>query len=859
MGVVYEARDPTLDRAVAIKVIPVDENGVEQTLGEARMLARLTHPNVVAVYEAGLVDDAVYIAMELVAGPTLRQWAADQRTPDEILRVLIEAAQGLSAAHEQGITHRDFKPDNVILSEDDAVVVADFGLARLASSTASTGALGADATMGVSAVAGTPAYMAPEQRRSGVFGPASDQYAFCITLCELMTGSCPTSDEVATTDGRGKPLESQRVVQSLPSWLRPIVSRGLHPDPDARWPSMSALLRQLRNDPRARRRRRLAFAGWGAAAVAGGFAVLAAIESPTAAPCENGDDEIEATWNTETAETIGQRFESVGGPAARGTWSAVEPALDRYAEQWAAMHDENCAATRLRGEQSDRRFDMRLTCLDQRRQELAAIVEGFAAADETTTRRALDAIAAMPPVAVCAETETLETTVAMPASPEARRKLADVTAKTARANALRSMGRLAESESIAAEAAAEARALGHDPTLAEALGAHAKALVQRQAPEAEATLREALDAASRGRHDRAAVAMWQDLLNVVGIQDTRFDEAAGLVTSARAAALRMGQPPDVWGTYLANAATFELGRGRLDEATRLAREAAALAEEHLDESDVSAISRLNLLAGVLRRSGKLEDARDLLAKALGLAEAHLPAPHALRLTLQINIAAIELDLGEPERAVEYAGAAVDVATGTEWVAPALSVQALAVLGMAEARVGHHDAAVEAGRQMLERLDGEQSGLRVMALQTIGLAHYAAGRATDAVESLTATLELAEKVFGADHPQIAIHTFNLALAQRDAGLTEAAIASYERARALQEKASGPHETTVISSLVGQGELELELHRVEEAVAHLERAVELAASPESQGADTLLRNARAALARAEAADAETGALP
>ena len=140
MGTVYRAYDPQLNRGVALKILSVkqtDQQAAERAkarlIREAQALAQLSHPNVVAVHDAGTFEDDVFIAMELVEGKTLDDWMKEKkRTVKEILKVMIGAGRGLSAAHKAGLVHRDFKPGNVIVGDDGRVRVLDFGLARAA-------------------------------------------------------------------------------------------------------------------------------------------------------------------------------------------------------------------------------------------------------------------------------------------------------------------------------------------------------------------------------------------------------------------------------------------------------------------------------------------------------------------------------------------------------------------------------------------------------------------------------------------------------------------------------------------------------------------------------------------------------
>jgi eukaryotic-like serine/threonine-protein kinase len=212
MGVVYLGYDEVLDRRVALKLLRPGLGAHDWLLREAQALGRLAHPNVVAVHEVGEHQGRPFLAMELVDGPTLAAWlAAEPRPFSTVLPLLLQAGRALGAAHQAGLVHRDFKPENVLISDGRPRVV-DFGIAALA---------GQSGVMG-----GTPGYMAPEQLRGEPATAASDQYAFAVTL---------------------------RRLPNPPSWLAPLVERAHAADPSARFPSMTVLLdeiqRHLPRDP----------------------------------------------------------------------------------------------------------------------------------------------------------------------------------------------------------------------------------------------------------------------------------------------------------------------------------------------------------------------------------------------------------------------------------------------------------------------------------------------------------------------------------------------------------------------------------------------------------------------------------
>ncbi|MBK9754410.1 MAG: protein kinase [Nannocystis sp.] len=289
MGQVYAAYDPELDRKVALKLLhghvdAGDRHGAERLHREAQAMARLSHPNVVTVHEIGGHAGQIFIAMELVAGVDLGRWlAAEPRPWGAVLAMFRAAGEGLAAAHEAGLVHRDFKPANVLVGDDGRARVADFGLVHASGSPTTRPGHAADVRTGAGAVMGTPAYMAPEQLRGEATDARTDVFAFCLALWEALLGSRPFAagslDLRLQAIERGLPDDPPRL-PLRERWLRPLLRRGLAADPDARWPGMRPLLAALAHDPvltRARRRRTALFTAvslaLGAALLFGGSAL----------------------------------------------------------------------------------------------------------------------------------------------------------------------------------------------------------------------------------------------------------------------------------------------------------------------------------------------------------------------------------------------------------------------------------------------------------------------------------------------------------------------------------------------------------------------------------------------------------
>ena len=240
MGEVFLARDSVLDRDVAIKLLHEDASSAEtrsrvQASREARALASLAHPNVVAVYDQGVLDGRAFLAMEYVHGRTLRQWIAGEAPKlPRIVDIVVQAGRGLLAAHAIGVVHRDFKPDNVLVGDDGRARVTDFGLARAASTceapvgetarAPTDGRITLDGT-----ISGTPEYMAPEQRAGEAVDAQSDQYAFCVTAYEAIHGSRPPVSPRVERTARDDPRLAR---------IDAVLQRGLSLHPAGRYPSM---------------------------------------------------------------------------------------------------------------------------------------------------------------------------------------------------------------------------------------------------------------------------------------------------------------------------------------------------------------------------------------------------------------------------------------------------------------------------------------------------------------------------------------------------------------------------------------------------------------------------------------------
>ncbi|HWB73914.1 MAG TPA: serine/threonine-protein kinase, partial [Nannocystaceae bacterium] len=386
MGEVFTAYDPELDRKVALKRVQVETiaraDRRARLLREAQAMAKIRHPNVIAVFDVGQIDDEVFIAMELVDGETLRAWLRREHTTTAIVEAFLQAARGLAAAHELGLVHRDFKPDNVMVDRSERVQVLDFGL--VASSVADSTRPDDDASDMLTrshATVGTPAYMAPEQHAGTGADELSDQFALCVALFEGLHGARPFRGEtlhaLATAVLAGAIVDPAQP-RAIPRWLDRAVRRGLAVAPGERWPSMRELIAALEQGLQAERRSQRRWLVIGAVVLAGGAGALAL--APDHA-CDDATRPVDDVWSTSTRERLSTAFSESPTPRGRSSWPAIDAAIEARAEAWRAGYRQVCEAARAGDRGAVERADRARVCLHGQTNALASALEVLAIAD----------------------------------------------------------------------------------------------------------------------------------------------------------------------------------------------------------------------------------------------------------------------------------------------------------------------------------------------------------------------------------------------------------------------------------------------------------------------------------------------
>lgn len=688
MGVVCTAYDPKLDRKIALKLLrrrvgrtTRTSTGRARLVREAQALAKLQHPNIVTVHDVDTTPDGrIYMAMEFVQGQTITQWLkASKRSWREIVEVFERAAVGLAAAHAANITHRDFKPANVLIGEDGRVKVLDFGLAKSVTAHVSTDSQdsqrqdaaeeGADKdimqvvqstgdmklTM-AGRIVGTPAYMAPEQRRGRATGPAADQFGFAVSLYEALYGRLPFRSESHSRDAaRGKILEPPGESE-VPTWIFRALSRALSPQPGDRYATMEDFIAALRADP-AKRRRKIAMSAGGAMlAGLGAFALYA--QAPADALCQGAQDRIASVWDARRRAVVDASLRDTATAFAAYTADRVIESVDEYAQTWVEARTSVCEATWVHGEQSSATLDVRMRCLDQRQGELRALLDVLSDADVEVVEQAVSAVAALTSPRACV-TAGPEASAGLPEDPQARAAVLAAQARTDDAEALLLAGRYAVAQDVVREAMALAEGTEHAATVARALyvqGRVAQMLGDYEGA-AEQFERAAQSAARVGDASLEARAL-TSYVGVAGVHLHEPDQAIGIAVGAQSALVRAGSPPQLESRLAMQLGASAIESREVADAVGHLQRALEAAERAYPPGDLRFADLQTNLGVALAQGGDMGEAEGLLRRALDLRESNQGPMHPDVASIAHNLANVlastPAGLGEALELIERA-------------------------------------------------------------------------------------------------------------------------------------------------------------------------------------------------------------
>lgn len=713
MGAVYAAFDPQLGRRIALKFVRVrgqsraaQRDARDRLMREAQAIAQLSHPNVVAAHDVGTIDGDVFIAMELVEGETLREWLKAPHSLDEKLDVMIAAGRGLAAAHAAGLVHRDFKPSNVLVGDDGRVRIVDFGLARLArgsgasgdtpshgsddSDDSTTGRLAAQLTM-AGQIVGTPSYMPPEQFRGAAVDAKSDQYSFAVTLYEAVYGERPfrgeTRAELEANVRAGRVSPPAAGYASVPRWLRRVIERGMAVAPDARYPTMDALLAELSRD-RARVWRRAAFAVAGVAVLGSAAALVWTTNRAGVPPCTGAEHELATVWNPQVRTRLQQAFAGSQRPYAAAMFERAASLLDEHGERWVRMRTSACQATRVRGEQSEAMLDLRMRCLDRRLAEIRTVTDVLATGAPAVVDRAVDTVLGLERLDACSDPEYVTSAFPPPTDPAREREIAQVRERLDRSNVVLNTGDYQAAYEIAKQAAADAERTGYAPVIAEAalrLGwsqvrtGDAKAGLER--------LEHAAVVAGTAKSDAILAEASLSAFYVLGVLQARYGDALAQKDLVLAIVARAGDSAAHRADALSTYGYLLIMTEAPAAAIPVLESARTLFTEAYGGDHPRVAHALNYLAIAHNEAGQGDRARTALEHALAIWERNFGREHPSLISGLVNLTATLVQLDQPAGAKPYARRALAIAEHALGADHPKTATALAALGDVQSRLG----------------------------------------------------------------------------------------------------------------------------------------------------------------------------
>ncbi|HEV7556312.1 MAG TPA: serine/threonine-protein kinase [Kofleriaceae bacterium] len=773
MGQVFRALHPQLDRHVALKLIALPTHAGARRLAslrvlrEGRALARLRHPNVVAVHDVGEAGDHAYVAMELVDGSTLRDWANRPRSGADLLATVVAAGRGLAAAHRAGLVHRDVKPDNILVSKTGEVRVTDFGLARLVDEPAddalpATAVLATDGTLSRSdAPIGTLAYMAPEILDGHQATRACDQFSFCVTAFECLYGRRPFDG--ASIDELRANIVAGRIAKVPPSRTARLLRRGLAARPGDRHPTLGSLLDQL--EPATRR-----WLPWLVAttSIAAGLVAVSFAARPADATARQACElaaRWDGVWDASRAEAVHRAFAGTKLPYADAGFAQIRTTLDRYAEMWSEQERDRCLVAS--GDESpDVRYE--LACLDQRRDDVDTLVTALTTADVDTVRSAARMSAALRAPAICRLAPGAHPIVAVP---QIRRG-----GELASARVAYDRGDLAAAERIARQVIE--RSSGIDVIEARLLLGTVQVALHREGDDETTLFATAIDAEGAGLPALAAEA-WLEL--AVATIDRPSGQAPRWIALAEIAVRNAGNPPDLASKLASERAEMAMRTGDYAIAVKLQRDASALLAATYGDGDLRVATSDFYLARHLGMVARCREAEPLLREVVAIRARALSPAHPDTLDADETLGVCLIKMKRPGEALPI---------------------------------------FERTLHAREALVGTTSVSLAGSLNNLGTALADLQRTDDALATFRRSIALREAAYGPHDERVARPLVNLGTLLAEHGHVAEALERLRRARDIFESLGG-------SGLIDGGFARLQIadvlmrqHRNTEAVAELE---------------------------------------
>ncbi|MEM7152773.1 MAG: serine/threonine-protein kinase [Myxococcota bacterium] len=867
MGLVYRARDPELDREVAIKVmLEHAQSEPERLRREAQAMAALSHPNVVEVFEVGVDDGRMFVAMEYLPGENMRQWLKTSPSPDAVLDRVLEAGQGLAAAHMAGLLHRDIKPSNIYIADDGRARLLDFGLARgylPSTSELRSGGLGptlsasnsamelasselADPLTDTGLVMGTPPYMAPEQLRGEPASENTDLFSFCATAYQALLGVHPFNRRPPVVSSGTLPLIlPEGALGPRLQGLQVVLARGLHADPDQRWTSMGELLEALRHAARPVSRFRGA---WGPLAVAAATLALLFLQAPAEpsvpGPCDEFSD-LSEQWNANERKQLHDVFLANEHPRAKSAWTRIERALDSHTRAWTQARDEACTAG------SGPVLEARLDCLADQRRALTAVVEVLGDADGTIIDRVVELERGFDAPERCNDPQFLDRQPKRPTDAETLEPLLEGRALLARFVANARAGRIAEAMALATALDDAVEATSYPPFAVDVDLAVGRTLADyERRDEARPRLERAFFAAQAEQLPRPAFEAALRLAHDASTTQRNPEQGRQWLRHMQATQQQLGDDPILRARVLGQEAAVLQAEGKLDDALAVWRRTIDQLEPHRDAEPVFLSQARGGLGYALVRAGRLKEAEPELSRALEIRTEVFGVEHPSCIKPLVNLAAVLDDLDRHDDALEHLDRALRLleVSGERQGAQAVGVLQNRALVLRDLkRLDEALANLEEARVIAQREIGPESMNVARVENNLSMVLRRLGRRDEGIAALRRSIEIRRGVLGPDHPALLPPTVNLAAVLMDAdAIEDAAPLMADALRIVQSEG----EVSQAMVLIPASNLARRQGNQAEATTRARRAIDLLERSEAQ----VSHLARARLALAETLHAQ-----
>ena len=878
MGVVYAAYDPQLDRRVALKLVQQSvapsasraEARRARLLREAQALARLSHPNVVAVHDAGVVDGQVFVAMEFVEGRTLADYVRETEPSwRQTLHALLDAARGLAAAHDKGLVHRDVKPSNIMVGEDGRVRVMDFGLVRpgggektprpsppLASTLDEDPGLTRDG-----AAVGTLAYMPPEQHTGLDVDAHSDQFAWCVSAWQMLYGQLPFAGQDALSIATSIAVDERRPPPSdspVPAWVRRALDRGLRLDPKQRWPDMKTLVGVLERGERIDRRRSWFAAAGVAIAIGGGLVGWRAwTQRADMRACTQTADAIAEVWpgtEGEARQRLRAAIEAAGTDVARATGERIEGLLDDWTADYATTRRRVCEVE-LDGAWPQAQVDAAHDCFAEAREAATGVLEELSNADTDVMLHGVGAVSGLPRTTKCAEEGHLQLRPAVPEGADA--EVAEIRRLLATSAGVLAAGRDVSIAVGPSETALNrAEALGWPHLVAKARSQLAAVRNQEgKFDEAASLLVQVFDNAAERDDAEFAFDAAVSLCRQFAERDGRTAEASTWCHAARAALARTWDPASLsHARWLLAQARVDSTDGDQQLARSRAEEALRLLSATPGQPPMAVSDAYDMLAKIAWRQRDLAASREYVERVRELTAARFGPEHPNVAEIISNEGVLYTatsDWKKASYAFERAYAIRAAAYGKHHPVVAHS---LLNLGYAQLQTQQFQASVasfERAVATMEAIYGPDSAEVARALTGLGTAMYDSNLDEDpeqyreAAKVVTRAIDISKRTLGENHNLVSTLYYNLSRIREGQGRDAEALELVRKAtesciaeRGAEHPDCGSLMGSLASTAADQGDAET-------ARQWYERAIEVLDDAQS-GGDRLV-NARFGLAK------------